>query len=101
MTTPDKPLTNTERMIILRRWLNSSNDFLSDLEKDHFRTSARSEMRPIFATRVQALNGAFDSVYDDYLLSLWYELENPPPVGGGDTQSGVPIGFMNLGITYP
>lgn len=92
-----KPLTNMQRILILKRKIGGGSDYLSDLERDHFGTNARSIMRPFMHQYVQALDGAFDSVYDDYLLYLWDQLENPPVVGGDN--AGRSMGLL-LALTY-
>jgi len=95
---PNKPLTNTQRILILQEKLGGGSDYISDLEKDHFGFSSRSMMRAFMGAYVQAKNDNFDSVYDDYLLYLWDQLNTTPPVVGGDN-TGRPMGLL-LALTY-
>ena len=97
---PNKPLTNTQRILILQARTTALSGYLADLEKIHFNTTARSEMRGYMNNYVQAIDGSFQDVYDDYLLYLWDELNAPVTPPGGVGERGVPIGLMNLGITY-
>lgn len=88
-----KPLTNMQRILILQAKQNGGSNYLSDLEREHFGTNARSRMRPYMHQYVQAMDGAFDDVYDDYLLYLWDQIQNPIPVGGTGGP-GSPIGLL-------
>lgn len=100
MKTPLKiPLTNMQRILILKRKVGGGSNYLSDLERDHFGTNARSTMKP-FMVQYVADYGSFDYIYDTYLLYLWDQLITPPTPPGAGGESGVPIGFMNLGLTY-
>lgn len=95
MNKPDLPLTNIQRILILQQYESRSDRFLSDLERVHFNTNARSEMRPLMAPKVSNTDGAFDDVYDEYLLALWDELNaGSAPEVGGPGGDGSPIGLL-------
>lgn len=98
MSKPDKPLTNQQRVEILSAYNGVANRYLADQEQFHFGATSQKprRLRELFPAKLDGdvFNGAFDDIYDDYLLALWDEMQEPAVPAGGPGGPGSPIGLL-------